>query len=356
MNPIVAALGGAALVWAAIKQARTATDRHYEQTRADQQRRVIESFSKAVEQLGSEKIEIRLGGIYTLERLAGEISATRRGTQRLGSELYWTVMETLTAFVRERTRWKEPEASASGIMAEADQSRSQRPSTDIAAVLEVIRRRPDAGRKHETRQRWRFDLNSADLRNVNLRGAHLERAYLIGAHFEGAILIEAHLEDADLGGANLEDANLRGAHLEGAYLGWAYLERANLGGAHLERAKLSGARLERADLIGAHLEGANLDGAHLEGAYLEDADLGGAHFGGAHLEGADLIGAHLEGVTHLSRAIGDAQTRLPDGVDRPTGWPPYKPGSRPGEASDRARAPRQREQPRSAQWWRPWRS
>jgi hypothetical protein len=66
VNPIVACLGGAALVWAAIQQARTATLRHYEQTRADQQRRLTESFSKAVEQLVSDKIVARLGVIYTL--------------------------------------------------------------------------------------------------------------------------------------------------------------------------------------------------------------------------------------------------------------------------------------------------
>src|SRR5689334_5169546 len=78
VNPIVAGLGGAALVWAAIRQARTATRRHYEQTRADQQRRLTESFSKAVEQLASDKVEARLGGIYTLERLAVEAIAQAR--------------------------------------------------------------------------------------------------------------------------------------------------------------------------------------------------------------------------------------------------------------------------------------
>jgi hypothetical protein len=120
VNPIIAGLGGAGLVWAAIQQARTTTRRNYEQTRAEQQRRVTESFSKAVEQLAGDKIEARLGGIYTLERLAIEATAQVRSLpwwRRLRrnrpppadpvSDLYWTVMETLTAFVRERTR---PEA------------------------------------------------------------------------------------------------------------------------------------------------------------------------------------------------------------------------------------------------------
>jgi Protein of unknown function (DUF2934) len=100
LNPIAAALGGAVLAWAAVRQARTATrqaeiasERHKEQTDADRQRRLTESYSRAVEQLASEKIEERLGGIYTLEQISQE-SPSR----------YWTVMETLTAFVREHSQ------------------------------------------------------------------------------------------------------------------------------------------------------------------------------------------------------------------------------------------------------------
>jgi hypothetical protein len=329
VNPIVAGLGGAALVWAAVRQARTATNRHYEQTRADQQRRLTESFSKAVEQLTSDKMEARLGGIYTLERLALEAIAQvrlpgwwmrlRRNRQPPAdpvSDLYWTVMETLTAFVRERSRWKEPEASASGIMAEPDlwQSRSQsdpnpqpsepKPSTDIAAVLEVIRRRPDAGQMREKRRGWHFDLSTTDLRGADLGSAHLERA--------------------DLSGAHLERASLGSAHLEGADLSRAHLERADLDSAHLERADLGSAHLERARLYGVHLECANLNEARLEGANLNEAHLKRARLYGTHLEGASLQTAHLEG-TELRGVIGDAGTRLPDGRARPTGWPAYAP-------------------------------
>jgi hypothetical protein len=68
--------------------------RHFAQTDADRQRRITESFSKAAEQLGSEKIEERTGGIYTLERLAREAMASPQGAD---ADPYWTVIETLTA-------------------------------------------------------------------------------------------------------------------------------------------------------------------------------------------------------------------------------------------------------------------
>jgi hypothetical protein len=38
--------------------------RHFAQTDAERQRRITESFSKAVEQLAHKDIEVRLGGIY----------------------------------------------------------------------------------------------------------------------------------------------------------------------------------------------------------------------------------------------------------------------------------------------------
>jgi hypothetical protein len=279
----------------ASRQADIASRRHDEQTRADRARRVTDTFSKAVEQLGSEKMEVRVGGIYTLERLASEALTTPQATDATGdestalvSDLYWTVMETLTAFVRERARWQEPKAAPGDMTAQSDlwqtgaRSGAPRPTppTDIAAVLEVIRRRPAAGREREERRGWRFDLNTTDLRGANLLGAHLDGADLEGAHLEGA--------------------NLWGAHLDGANLEVAHLEGASLAGAHLQKTQLFGAHLEGASLAGAHLKDAVLWEAYLEGAYLMEAD---------------LTGVDLEGT------FGDARTQLPKGVVWPADWP-----------------------------------
>ena len=81
--------------------AAVALIRHFAQTDADRQRRITESFAKAVEQLGSDKLEVRLGGIYSLERISKE-----------SPDDYWTVMENLTAFVRERSRRNEAERTS----------------------------------------------------------------------------------------------------------------------------------------------------------------------------------------------------------------------------------------------------
>ena len=48
-----------------------------EQTGADQQRRLTESFSRAVEQQAGNTVEARLGGIYMLERSRSKRSPMR---------------------------------------------------------------------------------------------------------------------------------------------------------------------------------------------------------------------------------------------------------------------------------------
>jgi len=253
------------LAWAGLQNARTAARRHEEETKAQRQRRITESFSKATEQLASEKIEARLGGIYTLERISRE-----------SPDDYWIVMETLTAFVREHARWKERDKIVSRISAslyddeESKGSLQPEPATDIAAVLTVIGRRRDENLDREILNCWRLDFRASDLRGAALGGAHLERAHLWEAHLEGAYLLEAHLEGA----------GLREAHLEGARL------------------------------TEAHLEGANFGGAHLEGARLR----------GAHLEGADLGTAEGLTLDQFTDAAGDNQTILPQKLTRPQHW------------------------------------
>ena len=59
---------------AALGQAGTAQDRHKAQVDADRERRITDNFTRAVEHLGHDKLETRLGAIYALERIARERS------------------------------------------------------------------------------------------------------------------------------------------------------------------------------------------------------------------------------------------------------------------------------------------
>jgi len=151
----------------------------------ERERQITERFTRAIDQLGhSESLDVRIGGIYALERIAKD-SRQDQGP----------VIEVLTAFLREHARW-DPAAPPT--------SEPPRLRADFQAVATVLGRR---ARHHEENA----NINSAlDLHEVDLR-----RANLIGANLEGANLSGAHLEKANLFNANLEGANLSGAHLEG---------------------------------------------------------------------------------------------------------------------------------------------
>ena len=64
------------------------------QARTAEQGHITDRFTAAVEQLGSDKMAVRLGAIYALERISKD---SRRD--------HWTIMETLTAYVREHAPW-----------------------------------------------------------------------------------------------------------------------------------------------------------------------------------------------------------------------------------------------------------
>lgn len=257
-----------------------------------------ERFTKAIEQLGAAddkgnpRLEIRLGGIYALERLARDSEY----------QDHWSIMEVLTAYVRENAPFVEAPEEVSD---SEGKPRRRTPRIDIQAIVTVLGRRGEV--KGESR--------SLDLSGTDLRGG-----VLAGLHMEGANLHRVHLEGANLDGVQLDRANLTGAHLERAHLGRAHLEGATLWGADLEGAFLKEAQLEGAILFGAHLEGAHLREAHLERANLFDAHMEGADLDGAHLGGADLASTDVTS-KQLERAIGDATTRLPDGMSPPDNWP-----------------------------------
>ena len=147
--------------------------------RVAEEGQITDRFTKAIAQLGDDKMAIRLGGIYALERIAKD-----------SEKDYGPIMEVLTAYVREN-------APSQGEYAE---KAADRPTTDIQAILTVLGRREATGKNRGT--------DSLDLNHTRLVGANL-----IGAHLTGADLTKA-----DLSGAHLSGAGLTGAHLTGAYL------------------------------------------------------------------------------------------------------------------------------------------
>ena len=192
------------------------------QVRANREGHSIDLFTKAIDQLASDQVSVRHGGVYALEQLS-ELDARYRGHAHA----------LLTAFVRRHAPW--PPTHPESQVPTDRRPRHGGVADDIAAALAALRRRVMI-----CEGAW-SELERVDLRDAELDGLDIPRVCFAGSKFEGA-----HLVGAKLGGATLSDTVLRKTDLSGA----------NLRGADLTRADLSEAILLGADLTNAKLRDA----------------------------------------------------------------------------------------------------
>jgi len=130
-----------------------------QQQQAARELLVINQVARGFEQLGSDKVVVRLGGVYALE-----------GVMNTSEQYHQPVLEALCAFVRDGTRIQSDPP----------------PATEIQAALTVIGRR-SVGTE------------------ANVLPGPVD---LSGAHIPGASLSNAKLRGADLHYANLSGAFL----------------------------------------------------------------------------------------------------------------------------------------------------
>lgn len=206
-------------------------------------RLITERFSKAIEQLGSEKLEVCLGGIYSLEKIAME-----------SIEYHWTIMEVLTAFVR-------------GIsVTDLSRNSTRNSSTYKIAIqtsLTVIGRR--IAERDPTERK--LDLSHSNLNGFTIIGS------FSGADFSDAELQGANLSDdftnADFKNADLQESKLSRCNLTNAIFTYANLNNAEIIDSELKSAKLNKCFLYDANFRKAELQGANLNDSHIRGVLFE---------------------------------------------------------------------------------------
>jgi Pentapeptide repeats (8 copies) len=225
-----AVVGGSVLVGVLFTwQQQQATSRQVaDQLAVARQGQVGERFSRAVSQLGSSNMDIRLGGLYELEQLA-----------RQSPEHRLVIVEVVAAYIRQHGR---PPAKTT--RSRADVPRYQNapvPPQDIAAALTILGRRSihegDPWVNLRGARLYHFFLGQARLHQVDLALADLRGTSLFYADLGGAFLVLADLRGAFLAGANLRGADLGAADLRGANLGSAELRREGVPDADLTGAR-----------------------------------------------------------------------------------------------------------------------
>jgi uncharacterized protein YjbI with pentapeptide repeats len=270
----------------------------FRRVKVAEQGHITDRYTKAIEQLGAltadnkPNVEVRLGAIYALERIAFDSPRD-----------HWPIMEVLTAYVRQNAP-----APAQNITKQVQENDAQdtteeneepeianakKPATEIQAILTVLgRRKRDRKREGKGQQ---LNLSNSDLCGANFIEAHLDGAIFDEAYLVGTIFDKAHLDGAWFGVAHLAGASFLRAHLDGAYFYKANLTGARFSRAHLAGAFFTKAHLARADFKEAYLKGANFYNAHLEGADFTGAHLDGARFSRAYMDNVCFDRAYLNG-------------------------------------------------------------
>jgi Pentapeptide repeats (8 copies) len=187
----------------------------YRRVKVAEQRHITDRFTRAIEQLGVKtvkgkpNVEVRLGAIYALERIAKDSPRD-----------HWTIMEVFTAYVRQNA----PAPTQPPTDEENETAIAKGPAMEIQAILTVLgRRRRGHGREQKGKL---LDLRDSDLRGAYFGKAHFEKAHFGRSHIEGAIFQRAYVKKARFYKANLEGAYFVGAHVAGADFHEAHVAKA----------------------------------------------------------------------------------------------------------------------------------
>ena len=221
---LLQAVAGVAVIAAVVvtwQQLETDRRQLRQQLEVAGQEQAGERFAQALDQLGSEQLDVRLGGIYGLERVAARASgaaseaagAYRPPGSDAAPSVFWAsqdrvqVFEILSAYVR--TTSHRPLIGTGGAL--------QIRQPDVNAAVTVLARRTvldgdppldlSGSLLGGARLGW-ARLAGADLRGADVRGTSLQHAELAGVHLEQALLCGTQFQGADLGGAHLAGARV----------------------------------------------------------------------------------------------------------------------------------------------------
>jgi hypothetical protein len=309
--------GGPIVLWrsySAHQQAMIAKENHYTSlfTKAVEllgtTREVIDTIHDLTTHTGGKReqftrtepnLEVRLGAIYALERIA-------RDSERD----HWPIMEVLSAYVRNPQNCGRPIHLNEQQLSERDSFRSwlaelPDPRVDIQAVLSVIGRRPGHRRAYERRRKLRLDFEGATLQGIKLVG-----------DFSDAIFDQCHMQNATIHDALLDRATFIATQLQGV----------NCSLSEFTAARFSSTKLQWSDFSRCSLVNTRFQNSDLRASRLDEIDGRGTSFQSSNLDGVTIFGAKLNSVGNLTteqitKTYGDASTKLPPMCVRPTNWP-----------------------------------
>ena len=266
-------IGGLLLLWRSISAGRQAEAAQAQAQVAQdqivlvQQDSLHDRYQKGADMLNGAIISTRLGGIYSLRRLAEDYP----------DQFHLQVMEILCAFIR-----KPP----------SDQKPERELREDVQAALDTIIHRRDKGIEIENATGG--ESGQGRTFRVNLAGADLEWAIFYGAKLQDAVLDKVRMMHARGNCAVLSRASMIGTNLHRVTCIGAKFDRANMNSSDMSHAVFQNASFKDARL------GTNMAASHFEGADMSLAHILPADLTKARLDKTDLSGARFSKGTRVT--------------------------------------------------------
>lgn len=182
-----------------------------------QKRLISERFAKAVEQIGNDKGEVVIGGIYSLDQIAVD-----------SPDNQWTIIQVLAAFIRQDSL-KPSKLPKDKVGLKMESIRRQAAIKILGKINDEYHKNPEDNQKENHRiDLSETNLDDAEISGANLNLANLHRTKLNAAGLDGVQLVNASLRHAKMKETTLEGANLKDADMKMADISMADLTKVDL--------------------------------------------------------------------------------------------------------------------------------
>jgi uncharacterized protein YjbI with pentapeptide repeats len=264
---------------------------------------ITDRYTKAIDQFASDKGEVRLGGIYALERIARESPVD-----------HWPIVKVLCTFLREHANFP-PEEASKGLVTNPGVIKMRH---EMLTILQVLgnRNRENEAVGRNLSLHWLYlegiDVEKGDFEAACFQGSNLSLANFQRTKLDCTDFLKTRLYCADFGECKARDASFYGVEGEGVKFIHATLVNSDFSFADLKSANLDSADLRHCKLERTKFTNASMKEADLRGARLIKTSFHGAKITGANLKGVDLSQTYGLTREQLNSALIDTKTKLPE--------------------------------------------
>lgn len=337
VNKLLLALAGMVgapfVVWRVVIAARAnqvAKENAAEQSRIANENLYATLLTKAVEQLGATReekfvdeyitvtgstkkdvvsktvpnIEIRLGGIYALEKIAKDHKS-----------LHMPVMEILCSYVRQNAENSDfDNQNESDEKSEKSEIIKKLIRIDVQAAVSVIGRRNMSiideeiigdGRKDISfEDDVRFDLSNCRFTGLNMKGltfsrANFERSVFVDSNFDDAYFDRTNFSKSEFKNVTMQNIKVNGCKLDESrfidiYIGEAIFNRTWISRVFFENVRILDSKMLNCHFYDSQMKTADFYRCDLSGSFLSRTDFSGSRFAFVVFDGSDFWYTNLD--------------------------------------------------------------